>query len=153
MDETLKNEIENIVKGCLQDLSRAYLDSVRARAAGMSETTKPKQAASSFMLSSQDLAQDECYPHSRVVPSYWPDDSDVSISSTFLGRKDPANWTNESQSDLLHSSFLDPSWLDSAMTEDTLGTFQAFEFPEPAQVQHDIGEHAKEDHERGMAAD
>jgi len=149
--EMLKNEVEDIVKGCLQDVSSAYLDSVRTQATRTREMSIPEQAVPTFTLNGQ--AQNQCHPPSHVLPSYWHDDAEISNSPILLECDDLANWTNGSQSDLSRSSYFDSTWLDSTLTEDMPGTIQAFEFTEPIQVQHDKSKHTGEDFERDVAAD
>jgi len=151
--EILKNEVEDIVKGCLQDLSSAYLDSERTQETRSRETSIPEQAAPSFTLNGQARAQNQCYPQSHVVPSYWHDDTEVSNSPMLLGCDDLANWTNNPQAEFSHASWLDSTWLGSALTEDMPGTIQAFEFTEPVRLQRDKSEHTGEDYEGGVAAD
>lgn len=151
MGEILKNEVEDIVKGCLQDLSSAYLDSVRTQATRTREMSIPEQAVPTSTLNGQ--AQNQCHPQSYVMPSYWHNNTEVSNSPTLLGCDDLANWTNNSQAEHLHSSCFDSAWFDPAPTEDMPGNIQAFEFTEPAQAHHDMSEYTKEDFERGVAAD
>jgi len=153
MGEILKNEVEDIVKGCLQDLSSAYLDSVRTQATRTRETSIPDQAVPTFTLNSQARAQNQCHPQSHVVPSYWHDDTEVSNSPMLLGCDHLANWTTNSQAEHLHSSCFDPTWLDAALPEDMPGNTQALEFTESAQAHHDMSEYTKEDIERGVVAD
>ena len=155
MGEILKNEVEDIVKGCLQDLSSPYLDSVRTQETRARETSIPEQAAPSFTLNGQARAQNQCHPQSHVVPSYWHADAEVSNSPMLLGCDDLANWTNNSQAEHSQSSCFDfdSTWLDSALTEDMPGSIQAFGFTEPAQAHHDMSEYTKEDFERGAVAD